>query len=242
MRILAISDVADWEAYSSVVDKLVPDVVALAGDVSWDSSAFFRGRPRVDHRDQFYAFLKHAGKKARVLVIAGNHDTPPGFDKKRIDRIPGCEEVSGAVVSIQGFRFLGVGYQQAHYLKEWKALISQQRKPIDFIISHSEGRRLNQLGELRPRLVIQGHFGVGHYLAHGIPTVFVAYAHFALANTATEKISIAIKYREPHHPLRFFIKPSLFKPLGSQESHNLKCFHCKDHPTLFGGGFPSSVP
>jgi len=41
MRILAFSDVAEWEGYEELVNKVKPDIITLTGDLTSDGSAHF---------------------------------------------------------------------------------------------------------------------------------------------------------------------------------------------------------
>jgi Icc-related predicted phosphoesterase len=72
MKVLAFSDVIKWECYEEIVDKIQPDIIALAGDLTSDGFAnFWRYRNsenflniRKTHVNKFYRFLRYAGKKS----------------------------------------------------------------------------------------------------------------------------------------------------------------------------------
>src|SRR5258708_1039495 len=77
----------------------------------------FAAVQREIHVEKFYAFLKYAGRRAVVLVIKGDHDNdfPGTYDVHRINRIPGCHEISGGTYRAGGELFLGVSYQYTGY-------------------------------------------------------------------------------------------------------------------------------
>ena len=100
MRILTFSDVREWQGYEKLVDKVEPDVVVLAGDLTSDGFAAFwseglteRGKQSLENRkrahvNRFYEFLKYAGEKTTVLIVRSNHDEDfkGDYDPDRIKR------------------------------------------------------------------------------------------------------------------------------------------------------------
>jgi hypothetical protein len=248
MRILAFSDVYKWTGYERLVDQYKPHVVALAGDLTSNGSAYFwnaaleavpRYKKQIEalerqrtqcllrdnraglesiipgkvgqarqlhpgpetriasarlrevhdlcrkdpayqaarkkiHVDRFYRFLKYAGKRAFVVVIKGDHDDdfPGDYDLDRINSIPGCREISGQTLEAKGAFFLGVSYQETAYRRIARALLARFPQRGGIAISHARQRNVRLLAELRPRLIIRGHYGCGKFLLEGIPAVF----------------------------------------------------------------------
>lgn len=235
MKILAFSDVSNWDPYKELVDKWKPPVVTLAGDLTSDGGAefwqtaleaipafrrdiqslqrrlgvttcpregyaiipansveafargqqnlkqqyrvsrgFLKARKRI-HVDKFYSFLRYAGKQSTVLVVKGDHDDDfaNDYSARKIDAIPGCVEISGKLVVVNGFSFFGVGFDQACYRRTLRRLICE-RGPTDFVVAHAPQRNVRLLAELRPRLLIRGHFGNGTYSVDGVPSIFTA--------------------------------------------------------------------
>jgi hypothetical protein len=139
------------------------------------TKAFDVARTEI-HIDRFYAFLRYAGKRSIVLVIKGDHDDdfPGDYDSERIDNVPGCREISGKVFSVGGATFLGLGFQQAGFLRPLRALVNEYRGEVDVVVAHVPQKNLRTVAELRPRLLIRGHYGSGQHLLDGVPCVFTA--------------------------------------------------------------------
>jgi len=192
MRILAISDARNWSGYEKVVDQHEPDVIVLVGDLASDGFADFwwewmpqnRKQPMETrkgiHVDRFYQFLQHAGKRARVLVIKGNHDEDfeNDYSPERISNIQGCEELSGKATEIDGIRFLGLGFTETRYLRLLNPLIRDHKEKADIVLTH--GMRLPLISSVNPKLIIKGGFSIGKCLVNQIPTVLTGGAHHTI--------------------------------------------------------------
>jgi hypothetical protein len=128
------------------------------------------------HTDRFYRFLKYAGKRSIVLVIKGDHDDdfPRDYDSERIENVPGCYEISGKVHRVGEFSFLGLGFEQVGFLRPLRALVNDYRGQVDVVVAHAPQKNLRLVAELRPRLLIRGHYGAGQHLLDGVPCVFTA--------------------------------------------------------------------
>jgi hypothetical protein len=229
VKVLAISDVDSWQGYEPILRKHSPNVVALCGDLVQDGSTVYSGVTPQKHREGFYRFIKKAGATSRVLVIAGNHDESPAYDIERIQATSGCEEISGKKVSVSGITFMGIGYHQAHLIRELDPLISEHKGTVDLVLSHCEGRRLVKLSALSPRLIVQGHFGVGTFEVYGTPTVFTSDAKFALIDIDPHRknsYSIHVEYLKHHHPIKTFVRHPSLTPFGNQAEHTQACFKC----------------
>lgn len=252
VRILALSDVYTWEGCDRLFDRLKPDIVALAGDLTSDGGAAFwhdalelipkfrneryalyerakrikRRRckkcpicanprspykvwgferhmeflffdhvrqleahyrktkafaavQREIHVEKFYAFLKYAGRRAVVLVVKGDHDDdfPGAYDLYRINRIPGCHEISGGTYRARGEVFLGVSYQYTAYRTVSLSLIEQFPQKGGIVIAHARQRNVTLLADLAPKLIIRGHFGFGQHRVGRVPAVFTSGGH-----------------------------------------------------------------
>jgi len=131
---------------------------------------------RKIHTDRSYRFLKYAGRRACVLLIKGDHDNdfPGDYDPRHINGIPGCHEISGQTFEAKGVFFLGVSYQETAYRCVARALLARFPQRGGIVISHARQRNVRLLAELRPRLIIRGHYGFGKFLLDGIPAVFTA--------------------------------------------------------------------
>jgi Icc-related predicted phosphoesterase len=257
MKLLAFSDVVKWEGYEELVDRIRPDVVALAGDLTSDGFAAFWSKMEVEalkkipeckqlltkyamhkadksshfrigvvvhriggaeytstradaypnfwfeldslvrkywtqevltkfrkrtHVNRFYDFLRYAGKRSKVVAVKGDHDADFKGDyiPEKIDRIEGCREISGRVQQVKGFRFLGLGYDQTHYLRTLRPMIDQCKREADVVLTHCEQDKVHLLSLLEPRLIVRGHFGSGRYLVNGVPSVFTMGAHYTV--------------------------------------------------------------
>ncbi len=142
----------------------------------------FQVARREIHVNRFYGFLRHAGKKARVLVVKGDHDDDFEGDylPEKVNRILGCSEISGRTFEVGGVTFLGLGFADTHYLTRLRPLISEFAGRADVVICHAEQRRVPLVSEFRPRVIIRGHFDLGRYLVAGVPVVFTQAAHYSV--------------------------------------------------------------
>jgi 3',5'-cyclic AMP phosphodiesterase CpdA len=155
------------------------------------TAPFLAARKRL-HVDKFYAFLRHAGKRSTVLVVKGDHDDdfPADYDGMKIDAIPGCMEISGKTATVDGLTFLGLGYEQAGFRRPLRQFIRDFRGSVDVVIAHPPHENVPIVAELKPRLLIRGHFGTGRYSIGGIPSVFTASGHatITLGRTGAPRI------------------------------------------------------
>lgn len=78
------------------------------------------------------------------------------------------------MVGIQGISFLGLGYEEVHYLRILRPLIEKFRDKVDIILTHCEMRRVPLLAEFKPKLILKGHSGLGRFLVRGVPAIFTA--------------------------------------------------------------------
>lgn len=140
--------------------------------------AFLAARKRM-HVDKFYDFLKYAGRLSIVLVVKGDHDDDfeGDYNAQRIDRIPGCREISGKVHTVRGSLFLGMGFEEAGYRRPLRGFIADYKGRVDVVIAHAPQKNVRLLAELRPRLLIRGHYAGGRHLIDGIPSVFTSAGH-----------------------------------------------------------------
>lgn len=139
---------------------------------------FLAARKRL-HVDKFYAFLRRAGKLSTVLLVKGDHDDdfPDDYDVTKIDAIPGCQEISGKTTTVEGLTFLGLGFEQAGFRRPLRQFIRDFRGAVDVVIAHPPHENVKIVAELKPRLLIRGHFGTGRYSIGGVPSVFTASGH-----------------------------------------------------------------
>jgi Icc-related predicted phosphoesterase len=138
-----------------------------------DFKELLEARKRM-HVDKFYAFLHHAGKLSRVLVVKGNHDDAVDYDSRRINKIPGCQEISGKSYTWNRCVFLGFGFEQAGYRSPLRSLVADFKGKAEIVIAHAPQRNVRLIAEIRPKLMIRGHFGSGQYIVDGTPTVFTS--------------------------------------------------------------------
>jgi hypothetical protein len=154
-------------------------------------------RTKNRHVDKFYRFLEYTGKRSRVLVIKGDHDDdfPGDYDARRIDNIPGCEEISGRTCALKGFVFLGLGFSQAGYVSRLRPLIADFRDRAHVLITHVPQSNLRLMAEFKPRLIIRGHWLTGSYLVDDVPAVCTAgaYARIEIAKTGPPHIRQGLK-------------------------------------------------
>jgi len=193
MKLLALSDIIKWEGYEKLVNEIKPDIVALIGDLTDDGFRPFYSEARK-HVENFYKFLKYAGARARVLVVKGNHDKEEDYILEKINNIPGCTEISGKVIEIDSIRFLGLGYEETHYLRLLKPIVRRFKGKIDVVMFH--GERLRLISSLEPKLILRGGYIPGKYLVQGIPSVWVSWQHHAIVTI--ENTSIRVLYSGPN--------------------------------------------
>ena len=75
---------------------------------------------------------------------------------------------------VNGIRFLGLGFDETHYLRKLRPLIEEFKQNVDIVITHCKQNRTPIVSSLKPELIIRGHFGSGKYLVNKIPAVFTA--------------------------------------------------------------------
>jgi len=163
-----------------VVDKVKPDITILAGDLSWDGFTPFyysdkgiksESTQKRIHAERFYSFLKHAGKKAPVLVVKGNHDEEGDYSRERIDGIARCREISGKFVEVEGLRFLGFGFNDAHSVKVIRSMVSEFSGKVDVVVMHGENIRL--ISSLKPGIIVKGGGVFGKFLVNDVASVYI---------------------------------------------------------------------
>jgi predicted phosphodiesterase len=201
MRMLAFSDVDRWgECQFLAVDKVKPDIIILAGDLTWDGFAPFYYRDKGIrseviqkriHADQFYRFLKYAGGKAPVLVVKGNHDEEGDYDSEKINEVAGCREISGKFFEVKESRFLGFGFNEAHSIKAIRSMIEEFGGKAHIAVMHGEHIRL--ISSLKPRIVIKGGGVLGNYLVNDVPSVYTGPGGYAII-TSDEKTTAKVSF------------------------------------------------
>ncbi|MGB9760765.1 MAG: metallophosphoesterase family protein [Thermoproteota archaeon] len=148
------------------------------------------------HVDLFYKFLEYAGKKSKVLVVKGDHDEDFERDYivEKINKIPGCKEISSKFVEINGLRFLGLGFNETHYLRILRPLIEEFKGKVDVVVTHCEQDRMPLVSLLKPKIIIRGHFGSGKYLVNDIPSVFTADVKYTIIELENKKFPKILQY------------------------------------------------
>lgn len=143
------------------------------------STQAFKVAHKKTHTDKFYRFLEYAGKRARVLVVKGDHDSDfeGDYNAERIDQIPGCSEISGKTHFVDGHAFLGVSFDVIAYRSSSSSLLNRFPSRGGIVIAHARQGNVRLLADLKPRLIIRGHFGLGKYFLDGVPAVFTAGTH-----------------------------------------------------------------
>ncbi len=205
MRILAFSDVVKWwKEYKMLVDRLQPDIVALAGDLVSDGYAQFHCKrtrgdkiPKRDdferlkklHVNGFYHFLAYASRKSKVILVRGNHDDDFEGDylPQKINKVPGCVEISGKIIELDGYSFLGLGYNDSRNRRKLEQMIKELTGKLDVVLMHGENIHLVSL--LKPKVIIKGGWGLGYTLINDVPSVFTGPQGCAIVEFKNEAIS-----------------------------------------------------
>jgi len=169
------------------------------------------------HSDKFYEFIKFAGKRSKVLVVKGDHDEKY-YSREKINNIPGCREISGECVEIEGLYFLGLGYNETHYLRVLKQLIEKFKEKVDIVVTHCEQNRMPFVSLLKPKIIIRGHFGSGKYLVNGIPSVFTAFVKYTIIEMNNTKLVKIRQYIVDRNGQVKLLKKGSCKPLLSNIS------------------------
>lgn len=176
-------------------DEYILDIVESIKQKYKDSKEFLEIRKKM-HVDKFYAFLKYAGKKSKVLIIKGDHDEDFKGDyiDEKINETLGCKEISGECVNVNGFCFVGLGFTETHYLEKLKPLIERFKEKVDVVVTHCEQKRLPLISLLRPKLIIRGHFGFGKYLVNDIPSVFLSGVKYTVIELEKDRLPQILQY------------------------------------------------
>jgi hypothetical protein len=118
---------------------------------------------RIAHVEKFYETLKEAGTIGEVFVVKGDHDDDfeGSYDVQRINSTKDCHEISGKLIVFNELRILGLGYNETHYLRTLQPLVQRMRGIVDIVLAHVEQSRLLATNEIRPKIVVRGHFMFG---------------------------------------------------------------------------------
>ena len=202
MKILVFSDVLAWYGYASVVDSIKPDIVALAGDLVYDGFApgyweiSLEGTYNLDiHIELFYSFLKVVGSRYKVLIVKGNHDEEVGkaYSPDKIDSIPRCMEISGKLVDVEGFSFLGLGFSEASKIGRLKQIIKRYEDKVDIILMH--GGNLHTISLIKPKVIIKGGYAPSIFSINGVPALFNGPDHCGVVEFKDEYLKEITLYR-----------------------------------------------
>ena len=187
-KILAFSDIDSsinrpiyrpinvYEHVTKIFDHHKPDILMLAGDLI---------PPRVE---RFYEILEHASQTSEIYLVRGNHDGDE-YDIERISAIRNCHEISGKLVTSHNISILGLGYNETYYLRILRPLIEKTKAKVDIVLTHAEQRRLLPICQIKPKLVLRGHFGLGRCEVDGIPIVSPIYPYcYAVVETRNGEI------------------------------------------------------
>ena len=164
------------EGYEAIQGGSLLDVMRI----EWEVQSDFRGRREFHdarrrlHTEPFYAFLRQAGRVARVLVVRGDHDDDfdGDYDPERINQTRGCREISGERVTVGGTTFLGLAFRDCERRTRLRALAGDEQP--DVIVCHPRQRVLQHVAAIGARVIVRGHFGSGQFLVDGIPAAFTA--------------------------------------------------------------------
>lgn len=196
-----------------------------------NSKEFLEIRKKI-HVDKFYNFLKYAGKKSQVLVIKGDHDKD--FEKdyipEKINKIQGCEEISGKFIKKNSFSFLGLGFDDTHYLKKLKPIIEEFKEKVDIVITHCEQNKMPLVSLLKSKIIIRGHFGSGKYLVNGIPSVLTADVNYTIIELNKSKLPKISQYITKENK-DILLKKGSCKPWLSKKSEFEMYNWLKPYPT-----------
>jgi len=162
----------------------------------YENTSKFQEIRKKLHVNKFYQFLKYAGKKSKVLIVKGDHDEDFEGDYvlEKINEISGCKEISGKIIDIKGLRFLGLGFNETHYLRVLKPIIEEFKEKIDVVITHCEQNKIPLISSLKPKIIIRGHFGSGKYLVNDIPAVFTMGVKYTIIEFENKKIPKILQY------------------------------------------------
>ena len=210
LKILAFSDVGRWGGMKLLINRFNPDIIALAGDLVFDGFAPFYWREtlsdeipkgkdfekfRKDHINKFYSFLAYAGKKSKVISVRGNHDDDfvGDYCPQKINQIPGCYEVSGKTIELEGYTFLGLGYDDVEDGKKLRHMSKELARKVDVILMHGKNIRLVS-SLFKPRVIIKGGLKLGACLVDDVPTVFTGPAGCAIIKLKGKIVSKISEY------------------------------------------------
>jgi predicted phosphodiesterase len=202
LRRLGITVRYDGEADMDVISGgSLKDIMSVEDGLKQqyqDTPEFTKARRKL-HTDKFYSFLKFAGQKATVLVVKGDHDEdfPGDYKASRINRIAGCHEISGKVVIVEGLTFLGLGFDQAGLRTPLREFVRQYAGTVDVVIAHTPHQNVPIVAELKPRMLVRGHFGGGRYLVNQVPSVFTSGGHAVIEMAGPGLPTIQVSTRWP---------------------------------------------
>ncbi|MFC1803302.1 hypothetical protein ACFL0D_04970 [Thermoproteota archaeon] len=87
---------------------------------------------------------------------------------------------------------LGLGYDETHYLRKLRPLLSEYKGIPDIILTHAEDKRLSLISDFKPKIVFRGHWGIGRYIVNNTefisPSVFPRYLTVDMENHKIKSI------------------------------------------------------
>ena len=113
-----------------------------------------------NHVSKFYEAIKYSNEKeCKIFVVKGNHDDDfkDAYCVNRINGLEGCQEISGKLVTCDGIRILGLGYNEIHYLSKLNPLLKNFKGKVDVVLAHSEIHRIPDITAIKPKLILSGH-------------------------------------------------------------------------------------
>jgi Icc-related predicted phosphoesterase len=147
------------------------------------------------HVAHFNEFLRAAAQESKALIVQGNHDDDydPGYNTRRIKNLGGFE-ISGKTIEIDGFVFLGLGFNQALRIGTIRPILEKvvkRYRQVDVIVMHYPKSRLTRLTSVAPMIAIVGGAGPGEYLVDGIRTILTDSEGYLidLSKTKSPKVS-----------------------------------------------------
>jgi len=175
------------------------------------------------HINKFYKFLEYAGARFKVLLVKGDHDDDfkGDYDAKKINSIPGCAEISGKIIEVEGVKFLGISAKDAHNQKKLQKLSKNLKGQVDIVLMHGENVKLVSM--ISPKLIIKGGSWIAKCRVNGIPTVFTGPNSFSIIQFNNHGIQEIQQYH---------IDSSGHKPIKEEDAAKTCAYLSKRYPWI----------
>ncbi len=142
--------------YCEIVEKEMPDIILLAGDLTGDGSC---GHGFQNAFTFFCYFLEHM--QIPSFLVQGDNDVDEYYDQvlPLLDKFKFVKACENDIADCNGVKILGLSFLQTNRKYVLKACIEKHKdQEIDLLFTHSPLKRRTKLFDFNAKHIITGHF------------------------------------------------------------------------------------